>query len=294
MDGAGVKLRRAFGFHQIPQLDPFLLLDAFRSDRRDDYAAGFPFHPHRGIETITYILEGDVEHEDVLGNGGVISSGDAQWMTAGSGIIHQEMPKGDRRGRMRGFQLWTNLPAKSKMIEPRYRSVKAKEIPLVRTADGATVRVLCGEVEGTRGPVRDVVADPEFLDVTVPAASTFRRATRPGHTVFAYVIEGEAYFDPARDSFAHELAPESLYDTERACMFGPDSLVLYGPGRDALVTTEGRPVRFLLVSGKPLNEPIAWYGPIVMNTQAELKLAFDEFERGTFLKHARESGVWRG
>jgi len=290
-DGAGVKLRRAFGFHQIPQLDPFLLLDAFRSDDPGDYVRGFPWHPHRGMETITYILDGDVEHKDILGNGGVISAGDAQWMTAGSGIVHQEMPKGDRKGRMWGFQLWVNLPAKLKMTDPRYRGIAAREIPEVKTADGARVRVLCGEVAGVRGPVRDVAADPEFLDVSLPAATTFRHATALGRTVFAYVVEGEALFDPERDPYSRELVADGWFETERSCLFGADSLVLYGPGRDVVVTSEARPVRFLLVSGKPIGEPIAWYGPVVMNTQAELKLAFEEFEKGTFVKFGRHQAA---
>src|ERR1051326_2218226 len=203
MDGAGVALKRAFGFHELPRLDPFLLLDNFKSDNRDDYKNGFPWHPHRGIETITYVLDGDVEHKDSLGNAGVIGSGDIQWMTAGSGIIHQEMPQGNRKGEMWGFQLWANLPAQDKMMDPRYREVKDANLPKVKTKDGATVRVIAGEIEGIRGPVQDVVTDPEYLDVTLPAGKMFTHAVTPGHTVFAYVVEGEGTFDSNHQATAH-------------------------------------------------------------------------------------------
>jgi redox-sensitive bicupin YhaK (pirin superfamily) len=266
IEGAGVHLRRAFGFHEMPGLDPFLLMDDFRSENPKDYQAGFPWHPHRGMETITYVLEGDVEHGDSLGNSGVISSGDIQWMTAGSGIVHQEMPQGDRKGRMFGFQLWSNLPRKDKMMDPRYQEVKQGSIPVVKTGDGASVRVVAGEVEGVRGPVRDIVSDPEYLDVSIPAGKSFSHATKADHTVFAYVFEGEGIFDPA------------------AGASGDGTLVLYGPGSQIEVRTDDRPVRFLLVSGKPLQEPIAWYGPIVMNTQQEIRTAFREFEEGSFVK----------
>jgi len=287
IEGAGVHLKRVFGYHEVPQLDPFLLLDDFRSNDPAEYVRGFPWHPHRGIETITYVLAGDVEHGDSLGNRGVISSGDVQWMTAGSGIIHQEMPKGDREGRMWGFQLWANLPARHKMMDPRYREVKRDDIPEAQTAEGATVRVVCGEVAGVRGPVREIVTEPEYLDVSIPARSTFRHPVKAGHTVFAYVFEGEGYFDPERDPYAREDVGESYFDMERPCVCGDRTVVLYGPGDTVAVSTEERPVRFLLVSGRPLGEPIAWYGPIVMNTQAELRVAFREYEQGTFVKHAR-------
>jgi len=287
IEGAGVHLKRVFGYHEVPQLDPFLLLDDFRSNDPAEYVRGFPWHPHRGIETITYVLAGDVEHGDSLGNRGVISSGDVQWMTAGSGIIHQEMPKGDREGRMWGFQLWANLPARHKMMDPRYREVKRDDIPQATTAEGATVRVVCGEVAGVRGPVREIVTEPEYLDVSIPARSTFRHPVKAGHTVFAYVFEGEGYFDPERDPYAREDVGESYFDMERPCVCGDRTVVLYGPGDTVAVSTEERPVRFLLVSGRPLGEPIAWYGPIVMNTQAELRVAFREYEQGTFVKHAR-------
>ena len=287
VEGAGVRLKRVFGNHEVPQLDPFLLLDDFRSNDPAEYVRGFPWHPHRGIETITYVLAGDVEHGDSLGNRGVISSGDVQWMTAGSGIIHQEMPKGDREGRMWGFQLWANLPARHKMMDPRYREVKRDDIPEATTAEGATVRVVCGEVAGVRGPVREIVTEPDYLDVSIPARSTFRHPVKAGHAVFAYVFEGEGYFDPERDPYAREDVGERYFDMERPCVCGNGTVVLYGPGDTVAVSTEERPVRFLLVSGRPLGEPVAWYGPIVMNTQAELRVAFREYEQGTFVKHAR-------
>ena len=269
IEGAGVRLKRAFGFDEVPQLDPFLLLDDFRSNNPTDYLRGFPWHPHRGIETITYILAGDAEHGDSLGNRGVISSGDVQWMTAGSGIIHQEMPKGDPEGRMWGVQLWANLPASAKMMDPRYQEIKRSDIPEVTTAGGATVRVICGQVDGVRGPVREIVTDPEYLDVSLPPGATFTHSVKAGHAVFAYVFEGEGYFDPGRDPATRE------------------TVVLYGPGDTVEVSTEEQPVRFLLVAGRPLKEPVAWHGPIVMNTQEELRVALREYEQGTFVKHAR-------
>jgi redox-sensitive bicupin YhaK (pirin superfamily) len=205
-------------------------------------------------------------------------------MTAGSGIVHQEMPQGDKKGRMFGFQLWANLPRTQKMMDPRYQEVKEGQIPVAHTPGGATVRVVAGTVEGVRGPVRDIVTDPEYLDVTLPAGKTFSHDAKDDHTVFAYVFEGEGYFDPDRDPYAHEAQGGSYVDLKRSCVCDDGSVVLYGPGRRILVTTDKKPVRFLLISGKPLREPIAWYGPIVMNTQAELRTAFEEFEKGTFLK----------
>jgi redox-sensitive bicupin YhaK (pirin superfamily) len=287
IEGAGVHLRRAFGFSEVPQLDPFLLLDDFRSNQPSDYRRGFPWHPHRGMETITYVLAGEVAHADRLGNRGVIGAGDVQWMTAGSGIIHQEMPKGDGEGRMWGFQLWLNLPARDKMMDPRYREVTRDDIPVAETADGARVRVICGEVAGVRGPVREIVTDPEYLDVSLPAGRSFTHAIKPTHTVLAYVIEGEGYFDPERDAYTREAAGEGYFDMARPCTCGNHTLVIYGPGDTVVVSTEKEPVRFLLLAGRPLGEPVAWYGPIVMNTQAELRVAFREFEQGTFVKHAR-------
>ncbi len=283
VEGAGVHLRRAFGFHEVPQFDPFLMLDDFRSGNPQDYLAGFPWHPHRGIETITYVLDGEVEHRDSLGNGGVISSGDIQWMTAGGGILHQEMPKGDRKGRMGGFQLWANLPARDKMMAPRYRDVRSAAIPVVEV-EGATVRVVAGRVAGVQGPVGDVVIDPEYLDVSLKDGSAFTHPVPADHTVFAYVVEGEGYFEPGRDPYAHDTVGASYFDLKVPCACPAETLVLYGPGDRVLVTTDKTPVRFLLVSGRPLGEPVAWYGPIVMNTKAELRTAFEELEKGTFVR----------
>jgi redox-sensitive bicupin YhaK (pirin superfamily) len=269
LEGAGVHLKRAFGWHHVPEFDPFLLLDDFHSARPEDYLAGFPWHPHRGIETITYVLEGRVEHGDSMGNAGVIASGDVQWMTAGSGIIHQEMPKGRADGHLWGFQLWANLPASHKMMEPRYRGIEAREIPEAPLAEGGIARVICGEVDGVRGPVRDVVTEPEYIDVALPPGAGFRRRAHRGHTAFAYVIEGAGAFQPGGAPCDRE------------------SLVIFDDGDELAVTAGDAGVRFLLVSGKPIGEPIAWWGPIVMNTQEELQLAFDEYDRGTFLKHGK-------
>jgi hypothetical protein len=270
VEGAGVQLHRAFGFREVPAVDPFLLLDDFHSENPAEYKRGFPWHPHRGIETITYVLDGDVEHGDSMGNRGLISGGDVQWMTAGSGIVHQEMPQGDGRGRLRGFQLWANLPARDKMMDPRYREVRQADIPAVKTADGATVKVVAGEVAGVRGPVQEIVIDPRYLDVSVPSAKTVALPIPAAHTAFAYVFEGEGLFDAA-----NETAPAA----------GEGSFILYAPGGEVVrVRTESRAVRFLLISGRPIGEPVAWYGPIVMNTQEELRTAFAEYEQGTFVK----------
>jgi redox-sensitive bicupin YhaK (pirin superfamily) len=267
IEGAGVYLKRAFGSNEVPLFDPFLLLDDFHSDNPADYIKGFPWHPHRGIETVTYVLHGEVEHRDSMGNKGIIRSGDVQWMTAGSGIIHQEMPKGQKDGLMWGFQLWANLPASHKMMPPRYRDVKSSQIPEITLDAGTKVKVISGEVNGVSGPVEDIVTDPEYLDVTVPAKSTFQHPVKRGHAVFAYVTGGAGHFD----------------QSER--LLGPESLALFGDGDEVNVTTENNPVRFLLISGRPIGEPVAWYGPIVMNTQEELRVAFEEYQNGTFLKH---------
>lgn len=286
VEGAGVHLRRAFGFHELPLLDPFLLFDDFRSHNPQEYLAGFPWHPHRGIETITYMLDGEVEHGDSMGNQGFITAGDVQWMTAGSGIIHQEMPKGTSKGDMLGFQLWANLPARSKMMDPRYQEIKQKQIPIVSTQEGVKIKVICGQVNGTAGPVQDILTSPSYLDVEVAAGKSFIHPVTPGHTVFAYVIDGEGYFDQARTPFAHEAAGVNYFDMTPPCACGDGSLVLYErDGSHIQVTTDQRSVRFLLASGQPLNEPIAWYGPIVMNTQEELRQAFKEYREGTFVKH---------
>jgi len=290
LEGAGVRLRRLFGFNRGSEFDPFLLLDDFRADNPRDYLKGFPWHPHRGIETITYILDGKVEHGDSMGNQGVIGPGDVQWMTAGSGIIHQEMPKGDEAGRMGGFQLWANLPASHKMMDPRYRDVKSGQIPAVQTPEGAVIRIICGEIAGTRGPVRDIVTDPQYLDVTVPAGRKYSHPTRPGDTVFAYVIGGRGRFCRETSPFAYEVEGRNYFDMERKPFAADGELVLFSDGEGISVSTEEEPVRFLLLSGRPIGEPVAWYGPIVMNTQEELRIAFEEYEKGTFIKH-KKAGV---
>lgn len=283
IEGAGVHLKRGFGYHEVPLFDPFLLFDDFHSDYPPHYLKGFPWHPHRGIETITYVLNGKVEHGDSMGNKGVINSGDIQWMTAGSGIIHQEMPLGDDEGVLWGFQLWANLPRSHKMMEPRYRGIVAAEIPETEL-NGARVKVICGRVGGVEGPVKDVVVDPEYLDVTVPQGATFTHAIKRGYTAIAYVIEGEGYFDADRDPYSHEVVGSNYFDFERRCSCGAESVILFEDGDAVAVTTQAHPVRFLLVSGKPIGEPVAWYGPIVMNTQEELKTAFEEYREGTFIK----------
>ncbi|MFI5305116.1 MAG: pirin family protein [Nitrospiria bacterium] len=286
IEGAGVHLRRAFGNYQVPKLDPFLLLDDFHSSNPADYLAGFPWHPHRGIETITYVLAGNVEHGDSMGNKGIISAGDVQWMTAGSGIIHQEMPRGGPDNRMGGYQLWANLPASHKMMEPRYQEIKSAQIPEVKLSSGVTVKIVCGLLQGVTGPVQDVIINPEYLDVSVPPQTSFIHSVKSGHTVFTYVMEGKGYFDRQRDSYAFEVIGENYSDFKRECLIGVESLVLYESRGDQIeVTTEAEPVRFLFVSGKPIGEPVAWYGPIVMNSQQELRTAFEEFQNGTFIKH---------
>jgi redox-sensitive bicupin YhaK (pirin superfamily) len=271
VEGAGVHLKRAFGFDEVPQLDPFLLLDDFHSDNPPDYIKGFPWHPHRGIETITYVLYGRVEHGDSMGNKGTISSGDIQWMTAGSGVIHQEMPKGQEDGLMWGFQLWANLPASHKMMDPRYQDVKGHQIPEVTLDKGVKAKIICGEVGGVKGPVEDIVIDPEYLDITIPSKCNFTYPVKKGYTVFAYVIEGEGYFDADRDSN----------------VIGSENLIIFDDGDEVSVTTEEKTLRFILVSGKPIGEPVAWQGPMVMNTQEELRIAFEEYQNGTFIKHAK-------
>jgi redox-sensitive bicupin YhaK (pirin superfamily) len=287
IEGAGVHLKRAFGYSQVPLLDPFLLLDDFRSDDPKLYLKGFPWHPHRGIETITYMLSGTVEHGDSMGNKGVIGPGEVQWMTAGSGIIHQEMPKGDKKGIMGGFQLWANLPASHKMMDPRYREVKTNQIPVVSSTDGAKIRIISGEVKGTKGPVRDIVTDPEYLDIEVPAGKEFIHPTKPGYTVFAYVIQGKGYFCKEKNPFTYEMEGENYFDIQRNPFQSNGNLVLFDDGEQISVTTEEDSVRFLLMSGKPWREPVAWYGPIVMNTQEELEIAFEEYRNGTFVKRGK-------
>jgi redox-sensitive bicupin YhaK (pirin superfamily) len=288
IEGAGVHLKRAFGNFEVPQLDPFLLLDDFHSDHPNHYLKGFPWHPHRGIETITYVLHGGVEHGDSLGNRGVIHPGDVQWMTAGSGIIHQEMPKGDKKKLLWGYQLWANLPASHKMMDPRYRDVKSNQIAEVSLSSGAKVKIICGKLNGVQGPVRDIITDPEYLDVSIPPQTNFIHPVKMGHTIFAYIVEGKGYFDQERNSYKYEMIGVNYFDFKRECLLGPENLVLYeSTGDQITVTTEESSVRFLLVSGKPLGEPVAWYGPIVMNTQEELKIAFEEYQNGTFIKYKK-------
>jgi redox-sensitive bicupin YhaK (pirin superfamily) len=283
LEGAGVHLRRAFGFGNTNDFDPFLLLDDFRNDVPREYLAGFPWHPHRGIETITYVLAGTVEHGDSMGNKGAIAAGDIQWMTAGSGIIHQEMPKGDPQGRMHGFQLWANLPASLKMTAPRYQEVKAGEIPLITDDDGTGVRIVCGTFWGKKGPVDGIAADPVYLDVSVPPG---RKKVLPVETTrhaFAYVFAGSGVFGNASGPLP--VRTETV-GSEDAAIYEADnrSLVLFDRGDEVTVQAGPEGIRFLLVSGKPLEEPVAWRGPIVMNTQDQLRQAFEELERGTFLK----------
>jgi hypothetical protein len=287
IEGAGVHLKRAFGGTYEPRLDPFLLLDDFHSNNQSDYILGFPWHPHRGIETITYVLQGQVEHGDSMNNKGIIRQGDVQWMTAGSGIIHREMPKGRMDGLMWGFQLWANLPASHKMMDPRYREVISGEIPEVTLDEGAVVRIICGTVKGAKGPVRDIITDPEYLDVTVPANCPFEHRVNRGHTVFAYVIEGKGYFDERRDPFAFEAEGCNYFDLSRDSLISPENLIIFEDGDRISAVAGDKGVRFLLVSGKPIREPVAWYGPIVMNTQEELRIAFEEYQNGTFIKNRK-------
>ena len=271
IEGAGVHLRRAFGSGQEKLFDPFLMIDDFRGDHPSQYEAGFPWHPHRGIETITYVIEGEVDHGDSMGNAGTIGPGDVQWMTAGSGIIHQEMPHGNAQGRMGGFQLWANLPAADKMIDPRYRGITADEIP-TEEAEGGRVRVICGSLGASTGPVRDVVIEPEYLDVALDPATAWTHPTPAEHTAFAYLFEGSARFGTA--------AAET--------QAGRGTIVLFGEGDLVSVAAGASGARFLLVGGKPLREPIAWRGPVVMNTREELDTAWRELRDGTFVKQQKQ------
>jgi len=284
IEGAGVKLRRAFGFGDTDETDPFLLFDDFRNERPADYIAGFPWHPHRGIETITYVLSGTVEHGDSLGNQGALGAGDVQWMTAGRGILHQEMPQGDAHGRMHGFQLWANLPSALKMTAPRYQDVVARDIPEIMDDDGTRARVVCGEFWGRRGPVDGIAADPTYLDISVPPG---RRKTLPvalRNNAFAYVFEGSGSFRDAsapHGVLTEQGGPEEVLVRE---MTGNRSLVMFDRGDEVTVQAGDQGIRFLLVSGKPIEEPVAWHGPIVMNTQAELRQALAELRDGTFIR----------
>jgi redox-sensitive bicupin YhaK (pirin superfamily) len=284
LEGAGVHLRRAFGFGASNDFDPFLLLDDFRNDVPEDYLNGFPWHPHRGIETITYVLAGTVEHGDSMGNRGVISSGDVQWMTAGRGIIHQEMPKGDHAGRMHGFQLWANLPSALKMTDPRYQEVKTNEIPEVTDDDGTHVRLVCGSFWGKKGPVEGIAADPIYIDVSVPPGKRKSLPVETSRSGFAYVFAGSGKFCNASRPLAVPTESVKWWDTTPPIEADNRSLILFDRGDEVVVQAGSDGIRFLLVSGKPLQEPVAWYGPIVMNTQEQLQDAFDELKQGTFLK----------
>jgi len=286
VEGAGVKLHRGFGFGDTTEFDPFLLFDDFRNDRPADFLKGFPWHPHRGIETITYVLAGEVAHGDSLGNIGTLGSGDVQWMTAGSGIIHQEMPKGDPHGRMHGFQLWANLPASLKMTTPRYQDVAARDIPAITDDDGTHVRVVCGEFWGRRGPVEGIAADPSYLDISVPPNARKTLPVEVSRHAFAYVFAGSGTFrDASRprpvltDNTGTSTDDKAVYNDAR-----DRSLIVFDRGDEVTVQAGPEGIRFLLVSGKPLEEPVAWYGPIVMNTKAELQQAIEEFRNGTFIK----------
>lgn len=287
MEGAGVHLHRAFGFDDPTLVDPFLLFDDFRNERPEDYIKGFPWHPHRGIETITYVLSGTVEHGDSLGNSGTLGAGDVQWMTAGSGIMHQEMPKGDSKGQMHGFQLWANLPSNLKMTEPRYQDIQGGEIPEIIDDDGTCVRIVCGEFWGKRSPVDGIATDPQYLDVWVPPGV---RKTLPVDTyrkAFAYIFDGEGRFANASDPFGvlteKEINGKELHLRD---MSGNRTLVVFDTGDEVTVQAGERGIRFLLISGKPIQEPVAWHGPIVMNTQEELHQAIRELQNGSFIKDA--------
>ena len=286
LEGAGVKLRRAFGFGDTDVYDPFLLFDDFRNDRPDDYLAGFPWHPHRGIETITSVLAGTVEHGDSLGNRGSLGAGDIQWMTAGSGILHQEMPQGDSHGRMHGFQLWANLPSSLKMTAPRYQDVPGTDVPEVTDDDGTLVKVLCGSFWGKTGPVDGVAADPRYLDVFVPPGQRKRLDVEVSRHAFAYIFQGSGTFRDASDPRA--VQTDIVGGATSPDFIGNRSLVLFDRGDEVTVQAGDEGIRFLLVSGTPIEEPVAWYGPIVMNTRAELQQAYEELNRGTFIRSSAE------
>jgi quercetin 2,3-dioxygenase len=287
VEGAGVKLRRGFGFGDTSEFDPFLLFDDFRNENPDDYRAGFPWHPHRGIETITYVLAGNVEHGDSLGNRGSLGAGDVQWMTAGRGIMHQEMPQGDAQGRMHGFQLWANLPSSLKMTAPRYQDIAAADIPEVVDDDGTRVRVIVGDFWGRKGPVEGVAADPQYIDVSVPPGRRKRLAVETSRHAFAYVFAGSGTFRDASDPQGVLTEATDGGDAVTRDRTGNRSLVLFDRGDEVVVQAGDEGIRFLLVSGKPIEEPVAWYGPIVMNTKQELQQALSELRNGTFITEGR-------
>ncbi len=285
MEGAGVHLHRVFGFGNTKPFDPFLMMDDFRNDHPNQYSKGFPWHPHRGIETITYVLKGTVAHADSLGNFGDLSDGDIQWMTAGSGIIHQEMPKGDKNGLMHGFQLWENLPSSDKMTSPRYQDIKSKEIRVLEEDDGSKIKVIAGNFKGVKGPVNNIAADPHYLDIFVPAGMRKRFPFDTHRQGFAYIFEGSARFEGASKPVGVKVEKEFKgQEVEIRDLSGNRTLVLFDTGDEVVVHAGPKGVRFLLISGKPLKEPVAWHGPIVMNTQAELQQAIEELNNGTFIK----------
>ena len=290
VEGAGVKLRRAFGFGETNDFDPFLLLDDFRNDNPSDYLAGFPWHPHRGIETITYVLAGTVAHGDSLGNRGTLGAGDVQWMTAGSGILHQEMPQGDAGGRMHGFQLWANLPASLKMTSPRYQDVNSRDIPEVTDDDGTRVQVICGSFWGAVGPIDGVAADPRYLDVFVPPGRRKRLPVERSRHAFAYVFAGSGSFRDASEPRAVPTEQVGAADPTPDESTDNRSLVLFDSGDEVTVQAGDEGIRFLLVSGNPIEEPVAWYGPIVMNTEEQLRQAYSELRKGTFIKSQVTAG----
>ena len=287
IEGAGVKLQRAFGFGKTKDFDPFLLLDDFRNENPEDYLAGFPWHPHRGIETITYVLAGSVEHGDSLGNRGKMTAGDVQWMTAGSGILHQEMPKGDERGRMHGFQLWANLPSSLKMTDPRYQDIPSIAIPEVTEDDGTRARIICGEFWGKRGPVEGVAADPNYVDISVPTGQRKRIKVETNRNAFAYVFAGSGTFRDASSPRAVLTEQAAKPETPPRYDVSNHSLVLFDRGDEIVVQAGDEGIRFLLVSGKPIEEPVAWYGPIVMNSQEQIRQAISELHTGGFIKAAQ-------
>lgn len=272
-EGAGVRLKRAFGFYQVPKLDPFLLLDDFHTEDPDDYIRGFPWHPHRGIETVSYILNGSIEHGDSLGNTGTISGGDVQWMTAGSGIVHQEMPEGDENGHLWGLQLWINLPKKNKLMTPRYQEIQSKDIPETILENKVTIKIIAGTLNGVNGPVQDIIINPLYVDVSVPANLSFTHKIEPDHTLFAYILSGKGQFQP---------------DTNE--IYEPETVVIFSPGDHIQITAADEDLRFLLIGGMPIKEPVAWHGPIVMNTDEELETAFQEYLTGNFIKNKSSNG----
>ncbi len=286
IEGAGVKLHRVFGFGDPELTDPFLMMDDFRNDHPQDYYKGFPWHPHRGIETITYVLAGTVEHADSLGNKGTLGAGDVQWMTAGSGILHQEMPAGDFAGKMHGFQLWANLPAKLKMTNPRYQDVKRGDITVLHEDDGTIIRVVCGDFRGKKGPVDGIAAEPQYLDIYVPPGKKRSFPVETYRSAFAYIFEGSGSFRDASAPFGilteKEVDGQELFIRDQT---GNRTLVVFGAGDEVTVQAGEQGIRFLLISGAPLREPVAWHGPIVMNTRAELQQAVRELQNGTFIKH---------